>query len=203
MAEIDTWLVEHAIAAVAKHQKERPELRFAFNLSASAFDRPDLADFVRATLDKHGVPPSSVIIEIAESVIVRHLSHVDTQIASLRKLGCEMALDDFGAGYSSLSCLQQLPMTYIKIDGSFIKDIVKNSLDQKMVRLIGEVGRESGMKTIAEYVQNGAAMSLLGKLGIDFAQGYYIGRPLVKPSTKSMPVTLSSKSRKRSARARA
>jgi len=94
-------------------------------------------------------------------------------------------------------------MTYIKIEGSFIKDIVKNSLDQKMVRLIGEVGRESGMKTIAEYVQNGAAMSLLGKLGIDFAQGYYIGRPLVKPSTKSMPVTLSSKSRKRSARARA
>lgn len=203
MAEIDAWLVEHAIAAVAKHQKKRPELRFAFNLSASAFERPDLGDFVRATLDKHGVPPSSVIIEIAESVIVRQLSNVDTQIASLRKLGCELALDDFGAGYNSLSCLQQLPMTYIKIEGSFIKDIVKNSLDQKMVRLIGEVGRESGMKTIAEYVQNGAAMSLLGKLGIDFAQGYYIGRPLVKPSTKSMPVTLSSKSRKRSARARA
>ena len=203
MAEIDTWLVEHAIAAVAKHQKDRPKLRFAFNLSASAFERPDLADFVRATLDKHGVPPTSIIIEIAESLIMRHLSYVDSQIASLRKLGCEIALDDFGAGYSSLSCLQQLPMSYIKIDGSFIKDIVKNSVDQKMVRLIGDIGREAGMRTIAEYVPSGPALSLLGDLGIDFAQGYYIGRPLVKPTTKTMPVTLSPKRRKRSARARA
>jgi len=203
MAEIDSWVVEHAIAALAEYRKKRPELRFAVNLSANAFERPDLTEFVRAILDKHGVPPTSVIIEITESLAVRHLSYVEKQIVSLRKLGCEMALDDFGKGYSSFSYLQRLPMNYIKIDGCFIKDLVKNPVDQKMVRLIGEICREAGMKTIAEYVQNGPAMSLLGDLGIDFAQGYYVGRPLVTPSTKTMPITLSSKSRKRSARARA
>jgi EAL domain-containing protein (putative c-di-GMP-specific phosphodiesterase class I) len=198
MAEIDSWLVEHAIAALAEYRKERPDLRFSLNLSANAFETQDLTEFVRAHLDKNGVPPTSIIIEITESLAVRHLSYVERQIESLRKMGCELALDDFGTGYSSFSYLQRLPMDYIKIDGCFIRDLVDNPVDQKMVRMIGEIGREAGMKTIAEYVQNGPALSLLGELGIDYAQGYYIGRPAIAPSKRTMPVTLSSKSRDRS-----
>ena len=198
MAEIDSWLVKHAIASLAEHRKERPNLRFSINLSANAFETQDLTEYVKMHLEQHNVPPNAVIVEITESLAVRHLSYVEQQMASLRKLGCELALDDFGTGYSSFSYLQRLPMDYIKIDGCFIRDLVNNTVDQKMVRLIGEIGREAGMKTIAEYVQNGPALSLLGDLGIDYAQGYYIGRPTASPSKRTMPITLSSKSRDRS-----
>ena len=196
MAEIDSWVVTRAIAALGEYRKERPRLRFAINLSANAFETQDLAEMVRMTLAKHGVPANAIVIEITESLAVRHLSYVEQQVAELRRMGCELALDDFGTGYSSFGYLQRLPMDYIKIDGCFIRDLAKNPVDQKMVRLIGEIGREAGMKTIAEYVKDGAALSLLGELGIDYAQGYFIGRPEATPSKRAMPIPISSKSRK-------
>ena len=201
MAEIDNWVLTHAIAALAEYRKTHHGLRFSINLSANAFETEDLADIVQLNLEKHGVPANAIIIEITESLAVRHLSYVEQQMAALRRLGCELALDDFGTGYSSFRYLQLLPMDYIKIDGCFIRDLVKNPVDQKMVRLIGEIGKEAGMRTIAEYVKDGPALSLLGELGIDFAQGYYIGRPEAAPTKKAMPIPLSSKSRSRSKQA--
>jgi diguanylate cyclase (GGDEF)-like protein len=188
MAEIDTWMIENAIKTLSEYRAGNPDLKFSINLSSNAFEAENLAAFVGAQLKKHGVPPNCVIFEITESLAVRHLSHVEQQIAVLRELGCEVALDDFGTGYSSFSYIQQLSVDYIKIDGSFIKDLVNKRVDQKMVRLIGEIGREAGMKTIAEYVQSG-----LAKLGIDYAQGYYIGRPTRTPATKSMPIPIAAK----------
>ncbi len=193
MAEIDSWVVTHAIEKLAEYRKEQPGLRFSINLSANAFETGDLAEIVQVNLEKHGVPANAIIIEITESLAVRHLSYVEHQMAALRRLGCELALDDFGTGYSSFGYLQRLPMDYIKIDGCFIRDLVKNPVDQKMVRLIGEIGREAGMRTIAEYVKDGPALSLLGELGIDFAQGYFIGRPEQTPSKKTMPIPISTK----------
>jgi len=190
MAEIDTWMVEHALLEMARYRLERPDLRFSINLSANAFETQDLTEFVQLHLEKNDIPPKSVIFEITESLAVRHLSFVERQIASLRELGCELALDDFGTGYSSFSYLQRLPVDYIKIDGVFIRDLVKNRVDQKMVRLIGEIGQEAGMQIIAEYVQSGPTLALLGELGIDFAQGYYIGRPASAPTRKSMPIPI-------------
>jgi diguanylate cyclase (GGDEF)-like protein len=201
MAEIDSWVATNAIAALAEYRKKQPGLRFSINMSANAFETEDLADIVQLNLEKHGVPANAIIIEITESLAVRHLSYVEQQMAALRRLGCELALDDFGTGYSSFGYLQRLPMDYIKIDGCFIRDLVKNPVDQKMVRLIGEIGREAGMRTIAEYVKDGPALALLGELGIDFAQGYYIGRPEAAPTKKAMPIPLSSKTRNRSKQA--
>ena len=201
MAEIDSWVVTHAIAALAEYRKKHRGLRFSINLSANAFETEDLAEIVQVNLEKHGVPANAIIIEITESLAVRHLSYVEQQMAALRRLGCELALDDFGTGYSSFGYLQRLPMDYIKIDGCFIRDLVKNPVDQKMVRLIGEIAMEAGMKTIAEYVKDGPALALLGELGIDFAQGYYIGRPEAAPTKKAIPIPLSAKSRGRSKRA--
>ena len=203
MAEIDNWVVRNAIAKLAKVRKERPDLRFAVNLSANAFETQDVTEWVRSSLDKHSLPASSIIIEITESLAVRHLGFVEREMVSLRKLGCEMALDDFGTGYSSLSYLQRLPMDFIKIDGCFIRDMLKNTVDQKMVRLIGEVGREAGLHTVAEYVQNSPTLSLLGELSIEYAQGTYIGRPVAVPSKRTMPATLSSKNAARPKLARA
>ena len=201
MGEIDSWLVEHAILTLAEHRQDRPDLRFSINLSANAFETDDLTGFIRENLEKNGVPPQAVIFEITESLAVRHLSHVEKQIASLRKLGCELALDDFGTGYSSFGYLQRLPVDYIKIDGCFVRDLVNNPVDQKMVRLIGEIGQEAGMKTIAEYVQGGPTLALLAELGIDLAQGYFIGRPTSVPTTKSMPIPIGLRQRQENKKA--
>jgi diguanylate cyclase (GGDEF)-like protein len=190
MGEIDSWLVENAILELAEHRQDRPDLRFSINLSANAFETDDLTGFIKSHLDKNGVPPDAVIFEITESLAVKHLSHVEKQIASLRKLGCELALDDFGTGYSSFGYLQRLPVDFIKIDGCFVRDLVNNPVDQKMVRLIGEIGQEAGMRTIAEYVQDGPTLALLADLGIDLAQGFFIGRPTSVPTTKSMPIPI-------------
>ena len=193
MAEIDTWVIQNAIKALAEYRAGTPGLRFSINLSSNAFEAENLAVFVGSQLTKYEVPANCVIFEITESLAVRHLSHVEKQIAALRDLGCEVALDDFGTGYNSFSYLQQLSVDYIKIDGAFVKDLVNKRVDQKMVQLIGEIGREGGMKTIAEYVQSGATLSLLGKLGIDYAQGFYIARPAKVPTMKSMPIPIAGK----------
>ena len=196
MAEIDNWMIEHAIAAMADYRDDNEDLKFSVNLSINAFETENLAAYVRTQLRKYDVPANNIIFEITESLAVRHLNHVEQQISALRKLGCEVALDDFGTGYSSFSYLQKLSVDYIKIDGSFIKDLVKSPVDQKMVRLIGEIGHEAGMKTIAEYVQSAEAVSLLNELGIDFAQGYYIGRPTASPIRKSTPVPINAQRRR-------
>jgi diguanylate cyclase (GGDEF)-like protein len=190
MTEIDTWLVEAAIAELGRYRIDSPDLCFSLNLSANAFEAENLVAWVRAQLAKHDVPANCVTFEITESLAVRHLAHVEKQITALRELGCRLALDDFGTGYSSFSHLQKLSVDYIKIDGTFIRDIVRNRVDQKMVRLIAEIGREAGMKSIAEYVQSSRAFSLLGQLGIDYAQGFYVGRPAATPIRKRMPVAL-------------
>jgi diguanylate cyclase (GGDEF)-like protein len=195
MGEIDSWLVQNAILELAEHRQDRPDLRFSINLSANAFETDDLAGYIKSHLDKNGVPPEAVIFEITESLAVRHLAHVEKQIEALRTLGCELALDDFGTGYSSFGYLQRLPVDYIKIDGCFVRDLVNNPVDQKMVRLIGEIGQEAGMKTIAEYVQGGPTLALLAELGIDLAQGYFIGRPTSVPTTKSMPIPINLRQR--------
>jgi Amt family ammonium transporter len=190
MAEIDTWVVEAAIRELARYRVDSPHVCFSLNLSANAFEAENLVAWVRSQLNRHGVPAECVTFEITESLAARRLAHVEKQIAGLRELGCRLALDDFGTGYSSFSYLQRLPVDFIKIDGAFIRDILSNPVDQKMVRLIGEIGREAGMQTIAEYVQSSAAFALVGKLGIDYAQGFYIGRPSATPLRKDMPVPL-------------
>jgi diguanylate cyclase (GGDEF)-like protein len=197
MAEIDAWMIKHAIEAFALHSQNDKNIRFAINLSSNAFETENLSSYVEAQLEVHGVSPKNIMFEITENLAVRHLSHVEKQITALREMGCEVALDDFGKGYSSLGYLQQLSVDYIKIDGSFIRNLTKNTVDQKMVRLIAEIGREAGMKTIAEYVQSGPAFSLLAELGVDYAQGYYVGKPAAVPRRKTLPVLLSTKRRKK------
>lgn len=196
MAEIDAWMIENALAALVRYSEDDPDLRFAVNLSANAFETEDLSGFVASQLEKNGLKPSRVVFEITENLAVRHLTHVERQVAALRDMGCEVALDDFGKGYSSLGYIQQLSFDYIKIDGSFIRNLVKNPVDQKMVRLIAEIGREAGMKTIAEYVQSAPAFSLLAELGVDFAQGYYVGKPVAVPRKRTLPIALASKRRR-------
>lgn len=199
MPEIDTWVVDHAIRALAEFREADPDMRFTINLSAHAFESKGLTSQVKSLLEEYGLPGDSVVFEITERVAVRHLTDVNNQIAALKELGCELAIDDFGAGYSSFSYLKRLPADYIKIDGEFIRDLATDEVDQTMVRLIGEVGAKAGMKTIAEYVENAEAMSILAELGIDYAQGFFIGHPAATPGRPAEPVSLEKWRRKRRA----
>jgi len=193
MNEIDFWMIRHAAIAYAEHSTPKSRLKFAINLSANAFESDNLTTYVEDTFKEFGVRPSNIVFEITESLAVRRPLQVDRQIATLRDLGCEFALDDFGTGYSSFSYLQQLHFDYIKIDGSFVQDLPNNPVDQKMIKLIAEVGKEAGMRTIAEYVKSAESLELLAELGVDLAQGYFVGRPAKAPKIKSTPISLKSR----------
>jgi len=200
MSEIDLWVIRHAARAFAQHSEKHPQLKFSINLSANAFENQDLHVLVKEAFAENDVPGEHVILEITESLAIRRPIHVERQVAELRKLGCEIALDDFGTGYSSFSYLQRLHFDYIKIDGAFVQDLLKNPVDQKMIKLIAEVGHEAGMEIIAEYVQDAESLALLGKLGVDMAQGYFVGRPSNIPRFASTPISLDSRRKRHSFR---
>ncbi len=192
MSEIDLWMIRHSAMAYAEHVEANPELKLAINISANAFESEDLPSYIRDTFAEFDVPPENIILEITESLAIRRPIHVERQVAALRELGCELALDDFGTGYSSFSYLQQLDCDYIKIDGAFVVALVDNPVDQKVIKLIAEIGREAGMLTIAEYVQNAEALALLSELGVDMAQGYFVGKPTKVPEFAPTPISLTS-----------
>ena len=132
-------------------------------------------------LNEYGVSGDRLVIEITEQLAVRFAANTDKQIALLRELGCRLAVDDFGTGYSSFSYLKRLPVDYLKIDGSFIRGLSRDRVDQAMVRMVGEVARAAGMETVAEYVNSAATLALLAKYGIDYAQGFYVGKAMARP----------------------
>jgi EAL domain-containing protein (putative c-di-GMP-specific phosphodiesterase class I) len=193
MTEIDFWMIENAAKAYSVYSVPARTLKFSINLSANAFENDDLVQHIEKCFEKYKVDPGDIIFEITESLAVRHPMHVERQIAALRDMGCMLALDDFGTGYSSFSYLQKLQFDYIKIDGTFVEDLLNNPVDQKMIKLIAEIGREAGMETIAEYVQDAESMALLDELGVDLAQGYFVGRPTKQPEHKSTPISLDSR----------
>lgn len=193
LAQIDRWVLENAIAALAGFLVSRPDLRFSINLSASVLEDDRLAAYVQSLLSEKRVPPGAVVFEITEQVAVRFAARVDRQLASLRELGCGFAIDDFGKGYSSFSYLKQLPVDYMKIDGSFIDRLDRDRIDQTLVRMLAELGRATGISTVAERVQNAATLDILAKFGIDYAQGYYLGRPARAPEAKQFAVPAGSR----------
>lgn len=181
MADIDRWVLKRAIRALAEFGAEMPGLRLSINLSGYAFEDEGLGAYVRSLLAEHRVAGDCVVLEITEQLAVRFAGNTDKQMALLRDLGCRLAIDDFGTGYSSFSYLKRLPVDYLKIDGSFIKGLLRDRVDQAMVKMVGQVAKAAGMQTVAEYVHSAAALSLLAKYGIDYAQGFFIGRPAARP----------------------
>lgn len=188
MSEIDFWIIRQAARAWTDFSDEWQPLRLSVNLSANAFEADDLASYVADTFELYRVDPGCITFEITESLAIRRPRHVEHQIDKLRQLGCKLALDDFGTGYSSFSYLQKLRFDYIKIDGVFVHDILHNPVDQKMIRMIAEIGAEANMQTIAEYVQCAESLALLAELGVDLAQGYFVGRPMRRPCQRSTPI---------------
>ena len=137
------------------------KLQLSINLSTLAFEDESFAAERAKSVERVRVPGERICFEITEQMAVRFAVKTDKQISMLRDLGCRIAVDDFGTGYSSFSYLKRLPVDYLKIDGSFIKELTKSRVDQSMVRMIGEVAKAAGLKTVAEYVESAAALRLL------------------------------------------
>lgn len=177
MRDIDRWVIANALYRLSQLRRTSPALRFTINVSGASFVSGELPAFVAQELARHQLPASAVVFEITEQVAVGSFTDATRQIDAIIDLGCEFAIDDFGAGYSSLNYLKQLPMQYIKIDGGFIGKIVDSPVDQVIVRSIAEIARTLNKKTVAEFVGDEATLVLLRRFGIDYAQGYHIGKP--------------------------
>ena len=149
----------------------------AINLSGNSLNDDAILCFVKDELARYGVPPSSVCFEITETAAIANLDRAIRFITELKQLGCLFALDDFGSGLSSFSYLRNLPVDFLKIDGSFIRGLDSDPVNVALVAAISKLGRTMRIETIAEFVENDATLQLLAEIGIDYAQGYGIGRP--------------------------
>lgn len=180
MSTIDRWVVNKTIETLAKNTQEDVGQRgtlFTINISSDSVLDTNFVAFVETLLKDNDIDPSFLCFEISESVALANFSETQTLLKDLADLGCSGSLDDFGSGFSSLSYLRDLSLKYLKIDGSFIRNMSKNRIDAAMVDGVNRVGQVMKLRTIAELVENEITVKLLQKMGVDYAQGYYCGKP--------------------------
>jgi diguanylate cyclase (GGDEF)-like protein/PAS domain S-box-containing protein len=179
MARLDRWVIERTLAELGTLRRlNRPLPRLAVNLSAASLEDGELFSFVSNGLRKHRVPAHRLGFELTETAAVTQLTAVTRLLKDLRSLGCSIGLDDFGAGMSSFGYLRRLPVDYVKIDGSFVHKMHADPVDRAMVASIHRVGRVMGLRTVAERVECDSVLHALREVGVDYAQGYAIARPL-------------------------
>lgn len=177
MTEIDQWVFTQVIEWLAEHQDKHVIPRLLVNLSGLSFTDDDFSSFIVERLSRGDIDPSHIAFEVSESATVRNFEKVKVFIERIRALGCELALDDFGAGFSSFAYLKKLDFDYLKIDGSLVRNIAVNAVDREMVAAINQIGHTIGARTIAEFVEDDAALKCLREMKVDFAQGYGLRMP--------------------------
>ncbi len=185
MTDIDRWVIVHAMKTLADFLVSGREIVFSINLSGQSLADPSFLPLVKEQMALNHLPPGCVIFEFTEQSALRHLENVKSFIEGLQDAGCRFALDNFGTGFSSFVYLKNLPVDFIKIDGSFVNSMALNSIDETMVLSIIHIARSLGMKTIAEFVPDEKTMAMLRHAGVDYAQGYYLGTP-----SERLPVNL-------------
>lgn len=171
--DIDLWVVERAMRLAA----EQPGMGLQINLSGRSVGDPRLTAEVERLLSQYDVNPEQLTFEITETALIGNLSEARRFADRIRDLGCSLALDDFGSGYASFRYLRLFPIDLVKIDGEYVVDLVDNPQDQVLVRALVQVCQAYGIHTVAEFVQDEATLRMLRELGVDYVQGYLIGRP--------------------------
>ncbi len=178
MAEIDRWVVERAIALLrpyAEQLQSRPMV-FSINFSGQSLGDEEFPDFLCDSVQRSGINPQVFCFELTENATILNLARAEVVMRRLRRMGCEVAMDDFGTGLCSLSYLRQLPVTMLKIDGSFVRDVTCDPRADSMVQVIAQLARTMSLDTVAEYVETDAIRDRIHELGVDYAQGYALGR---------------------------
>lgn len=169
---IDRWVIRRG-ARLAASDGRLVEL----NLSAKSLADPELAGYIEEEVRAAGADPATLVFEITETAAIANLPSAAALASRLTALGCHFALDDFGVGFGSFYYLKRLPLDYIKIDGDFIQTLARSPTDQHVTKAIVDVAQGLGLKTIAEYVEDAETLEMLRGYGVDYAQGFHIGRP--------------------------
>jgi diguanylate cyclase (GGDEF)-like protein/PAS domain S-box-containing protein len=177
MPDIDRWVIHNALALIARYGTQMGLAAYAINLSGQSLGQEDLLDFVKREILRSGVKPSLVTFEITETAAIRNVSHAARFMTELKKMGCQFALDDFGSGLSSFGYLKMLPVDYLKIDGSFVRNMVHDEHDHSIVVAITQIAKTLKIGCVAEFVEDEATLLALKEIGVDYAQGNFLHRP--------------------------
>jgi diguanylate cyclase (GGDEF)-like protein/PAS domain S-box-containing protein len=175
--DIDRWVTQRAINTLAEQRAAGRDLQLEINLSGRTIGDAELLELIARQLHETAVPPSRLIFEVSETAAVAHVSRAAVFITHLAELGCKFAIDDFGAGLGSFYYLKHLPFDYLKIDGEFIAHCARNETDRTLISAVVQIARDMGKHTIAEWAPDGETVKILAELGVDYGQGFYLGRP--------------------------
>ncbi|MEO7775808.1 MAG: EAL domain-containing protein [Steroidobacteraceae bacterium] len=178
MTRVDRWVIRQALQEISLLNTGGAELPVCMiNLSASSIQDSGLAAYIGDELATHDVSPERIGFEFTETAVITHLSKATQLMRKLKALGCQVALDDFGSGMSAFAYLRSLPVDFLKIDGNFISDMVKDPVVYAMVEAIQRVGSVIGIRTVAEWVEDDSTLAALTVTGMDYVQGFAVGRP--------------------------
>jgi diguanylate cyclase (GGDEF)-like protein/PAS domain S-box-containing protein len=177
MPDVDRWVIRNGFKLLGAQCSGNCDWVCTINLSGQSLCDNTFLDFVIRQLDLSGVNPDRICFEITETAAVANLVKASHFISVLKGMGCRFALDDFGSGLSSFAYLKNLKVDYLKIDGSFVRDMMNDPIDHSLVEAINQIGHVIGIQTIAEFVENNDILEALRKLGVDYAQGYAIAKP--------------------------
>jgi EAL domain-containing protein (putative c-di-GMP-specific phosphodiesterase class I) len=187
---IDRWVVRRVLQTLKPHATElaRRGVNFAVNISGQSLGDAEFCAFLEGALRESGLPASLLSFELTETAAVANIVRAETLMRRLRELGFDVALDDFGRGLSSLTYLKTLPVTCLKIDGSFVRDVVGDDRSQAMLSAIVRLAQAMGLTTVAECVESDQIRDIIRRLGVDLGQGFSLGRPA--PLEKVIPALL-------------
>ena len=175
--KIDRWVLRQLLEKFDKKLSELDVPFFSINLSVNSLNDADFLPFLLGLIKKSSLAPNRLCFEITETAAMNHIAQTINTVTELRQLGCKIALDDFGVGFSSFNYIKNFHVDFIKIDGSFIQNIVNSTLDKTIVQTINDMAHLLDMKTVAEYVESEAILTAISEMGVDYAQGYVIGKP--------------------------
>lgn len=178
---LDYRVLQMAVTRLAAIEASGGKFSISVNLSGVHFGNPELLNHIREFLREEAVSPERLIFEVTETAAMQDLEQARQFILELKELGCRFALDDFGTGYASFYYLRSLPVDYIKIDGVFVRELQNTEQDRLFIKAMVDVSQGLGIKTIAEYVSNQETLDILKSCGVDYMQGYYIGKPGLLP----------------------
>ncbi len=186
MSDVDRWVVQTSLTALGRGGIRLPASRsLAINLSGQTLGDPQFLEFVVDVLDRTGVSPNQLCFEVTENSVITNIEHAQRFIGVLHGMGCQFALDDFGRGLSSFGNLKNLSLDYLKIDGTFIRNLATDSVNQAMVAAMIKLARTLNFQVIAEQVEDAGALESCKKMGVDFVQGFHLGRP--QPLARVVP----------------
>ena len=183
IADIDRIIISKSIKTQSDLSRLGKKMTFSMNLSGKYLGDNKMLDFIQQAIKDTASDPQFLVFEITETAAIHNLQEAATFVKTLKKMGCKFAIDDFGVGFTSFVYLIEMPIDFLKIDGTFIRRLPESTRDQVLVKTIADMSKSLGIETVAEFVDSEPTLKILQELGVDYAQGYLIGKP--KPNLKT------------------